>query len=169
MFSKTGMISLVAGVLMAAVGVAQTPAAAPSGSTGLCRDGSYWSGPTKKGACHGHKGVKDWYATPSSSSAVAAKAPAAAATVAAAAPAAPATAAAPVAAAPAMRTRRANSAPTVPAAPGGGAGQVWVNKTSKVYHCQSDRWYGKTKNGAYMSEADAVAQGNHPDHGKACK
>ena len=31
-----------------------------------------------------------------------------------------------------------------------------------------DRWYGKTKHGSYMSEAQAQAQGARPDHGKAC-
>jgi hypothetical protein len=54
-------------------------------------------------------------------------------------------------------------------APGGGPGKVWVNMESKVYHCPSDKWYGKTKKGEYLSEADAKAQGFKPDHGKACK
>jgi len=45
------------------------------------------------------------------------------------------------------------------AAPPAGSGQVWVNLDSKVYHYEGTRWYGKTKNGKYMSEKDAIAAG----------
>lgn len=54
------------------------------------------------------------------------------------------------------------------AAAGGGPGKVWVNKSSKVYHCQNDKFYGKTKHGEYMNEADARSKGFHVSGGKAC-
>ena len=175
MLHGTRVISLIAGVLGAAVAMAQAtpPAGAPAGATGLCKDGTYWTGATKKGAGHGHKGVQDWYAAAGSGSAPAAAA-APAATPAAAAPAATATAPAPAAAAApaappaAPKTTKGGPAPTVAQAPGGGPGLVWVNTSTKVYHCSTDKWYGKTKSGEYLSEADAIAKGNHADHGKAC-
>jgi cytoskeletal protein RodZ len=37
-------------------------------------------------------------------------------------------------------------------------GMVWVNMDSGVYH-KGGRWYGKTKNGKFMSEGDAKKAG----------
>lgn len=60
-----------------------------------------------------------------------------------------------------MATKGAPAGPTVPLAPGGGKGMVWVNEESKVFHREGDRWYGRTKKGKYMTEADAVKMGAH--------
>ena len=150
-------LTVAAGLIASSAALAAAPATAPAGSTGLCKDGSYTSNDTKKGACAGHKGVKDWFG------ATAAAAPA---KTAASASAPMATAAKPTATAAA--TKAAAAAPSTTPAPGGGPGQVWVNTSSKVYHCAGTKYYGTTKKGEYMTEAAAKAAGNHADHGKAC-
>jgi hypothetical protein len=159
--------------LAALTAQAQVPADAPAGTTVQCKDGAYASPDAKAGACRGHKGIKTWYG----------KGTASAAPAAAAAP-----TASPAAAAPALETQSASvdktgvapstgtatRTPGAPdltkmaATPGGGAGKVWANDETKVYHCMGDRYYGKTKKGEYLSEADAKAKGMHASHNKTC-
>lgn len=38
-------------------------------------------------------------------------------------------------------------------------GMVWVNTESGIFFRESDRWYGKTKEGKFMTEADAKKAG----------
>ncbi|ARL13155.1 hypothetical protein [Burkholderia pseudomallei] len=133
--------ALAAGLCFSISSFAQAPASAPVGTTGLCKDGSFYSGASKKGACSGHKGLKTWYGA---SKAAAASAPAAASG----------------ASSPAAATKGT--------APAGAPGQVWVNTDTKVYHCATDKHYGKTKHGEYMSEAAAKAKGFRASHGKTC-
>jgi hypothetical protein len=188
MNGRTALVSMGVGFTVLFAGVAL--AEAPAGSTGECKDGSYTANATKRGACSGHGGVKDWYGSkgasssekapkaeketktekaakttestaPTKSAGATAGAGAMGAAGAAATNAAPSTSAAP------MKASKNSAMPTTPAA-GGGPGKVWVNTSSKVYHCMNDEWYGRTKQGEYMSEADAKANGAHASHGKAC-
>lgn len=146
---------------------AHAQSAPPAGATGLCKDGTYTTSATKSGACRGHQGVKQWL---SASAAPAAAAPAKATPAPSAAPpAASAPMSAPAAsAAPAASSHAHTNLANVAAAPGGGPGMVWLNTGSNVYHCYGSQYYGKTKQGAYMSEADAKAKGAHADHNHPC-
>jgi hypothetical protein len=47
-------------------------------------------------------------------------------------------------------------------AAGGGPGQVWVNTQTHVYHKPGSRFYGKTKKGKYVSEQEAITEGDRP-------
>jgi hypothetical protein len=117
----------------------------------------------KSGACSGHKGIKIWFGKTEVKARVPTPAPE-------------------IKSAPSTTTAATNtskkssgskaSTPTDPssmaAASGGGAGKVWVNSASKVYYCESDRYYGKTKKGEYMTEADAKSKGMRAAYKKTC-
>jgi hypothetical protein len=97
--------------------------------------------------------------TPAKKHSKKAKAAAAATPTPAAASNSAATPAATPATTPAAKKHKAPE-PQASQAPGGGNGQVWVNTESHVFHKEGSKWYGKTKHGKYMSEADAVKEGD---------
>lgn len=47
--------------------------------------------------------------------------------------------------------------------------KVWVNTASGVYHCPGTRWYGRTKAGEYLTQAQAQDKGFRPAYGKVCQ
>ena len=118
-----------AGMLLAGAAFAQAPAGAPSGSTGECKDGSYYSGANKQGACQGHKGVKEWWG-PATVSAAPAKAT----------PAKPVT--------PAKPPAPVSSAPAKPVAPAPVAANT-ARPTGATGLCKDGTYYsGANKQGA---------------------
>ena len=50
----------------------------------------------------------------------------------------------------------------------GSATSVWVNLSSRVYFCPGAAYYGKTKKGKYLPEAEAVKSGYRPSGGQKC-
>ena len=50
MKTKIRLIALIAGVLVSQLCIAQAPAGAPAGSTGMCNDGTYSTAATKEGS-----------------------------------------------------------------------------------------------------------------------
>ncbi|MGH9453336.1 MAG: serine/threonine-protein kinase [Terriglobia bacterium] len=47
--------------------------------------------------------------------------------------------------------------------------RVWANTRTRVYHCPETRWYGKTKSGEFMAQAEAERQGYKPEAGRVCE
>ena len=47
--------------------------------------------------------------------------------------------------------------------------RVWVNTNSGIYHCPGTRWYGRTKEGLFMMQREALEKGNRPAYGNVCQ
>ncbi len=52
--------------------------------------------------------------------------------------------------------------------PPDGPTHVWVNLSSKVYHCPGGEYYGRTKRGEYLTEPEARQRGYRPNGGRLC-
>ena len=63
---------------------------------------------------------------------------------------------------PSSAPAKSGSAETATTAPalGEGHGLVWVNTEKHVYHRAGSRFYGTTKKGKYMTEQDAIKEGD---------
>ena len=137
--------------------------------TASCKDGTSFTGSSRRGACARHGGVMAFGAAPTAPAGAGAvpAVPAPASSSTPMAPASPVGAGlGPAAAYPAPA--RPRPMPAAAAVAGGSAGQVWVNRSTKVYHCPGTRYFGKTQSGVYMTEAAAAAEGDRPSRGKAC-
>jgi hypothetical protein len=77
----------------------------------------------------------------------------------------PKTSTSPSASAAPAATAQGETATRVIPALGGGHGLVWVNTETHVYHKEGSRFYGKTKKGKYVSEADAIKEGDRAAKG----
>jgi hypothetical protein len=69
-------------------------------------------------------------------------------------------AASPAAASPAPAKPAVTEPATAAPAQGGGHGLVWVNTELHVYHREGSRFYGTSKKGKYMTEAEAIKEGD---------
>lgn len=118
---------------------AQTPATEAT-VTAVCKDGTQFSGTTLRGACSGHGGIDKGAASGKSAedNTQAGK-----------------------------KTHSEKATPAAAAAPAR-PGEVWANTQTKIFHCAGSRHYGNTKQGQYMSEKEALAQGFRAAKDKAC-
>lgn len=60
------------------------------------------------------------------------------------------------------------SGPAATQRPPDGPSHVWVNLSSRVYHCPGGEHYGRTKRGEYLTEPEARKRGYRPNGGRLC-
>lgn len=64
--------------------------------------------------------------------------------------------------------RKPNYATSKDPAPGGAPNLVWANSHTKRYHCPGGKYYGRTYQGTYVDETDAIEDGYKPSNRTGC-
>lgn len=64
--------------------------------------------------------------------------------------------------------RKPNYATSKDPAPGGAPNLVWANSHTKRYHCPGGKYYGRTYQGSYVDETDAIEDGYKPSNRTGC-
>jgi hypothetical protein len=149
MLARHLIVSAAILLVPSSVAFAQSPSA--QSPTAKCRDGSFSYSATRSGTCSGHGGVAEWLA-PSSATAKCNDG----------------TFSTSASRQGACSSHGGVSEWLTQTSASAAGTRVWVNTSSGVYHCPGSRYYGGTKQGRYMTEAEASASGYRPAYNRIC-
>lgn len=68
-----------------------------------------------------------------------------------------------------LGTRPEREARSLSAAADGSTIRVWINTTSRIYHCPGTQYHGRTARGEFVTEAEARRRGARPAGGRPCQ
>ena len=144
-------VVLVAAALLCLPQASRAQSADSAVATARCQDGSYSYSTSRQGTCSGHGGVSEWLATD-----------------AATAKCKDGTLSASVSRQGTCSRHGGVASWITPSNASTAGARVWVNTSSRVYHCPGSRYYGGTKQGQYMTEGEARGNGYRPAYDRTC-
>lgn len=131
--------------------VVEAPKEAPADATGRCGDGGYTVAATSLGACSQHGGLQSWWGLRTDRLLRPPLASVASA---------PQSHRAPVGVDTRPIQQEAPRAATTDS--------VWINTRSMIYHCSGSRYFGRTAQGRFVREVEAIEAGARAAYNRAC-